>query len=66
MIAVNRDWWEHLTPNVMHRRRSEVETLLRQWCQTGYGAHWLGIAKEARGVIRAKPRDFIPVVHSSH
>jgi len=22
MIAVNRDWWEHLTPKVMHRRRS--------------------------------------------
>jgi hypothetical protein len=63
MITVSRDWWEHLTPKVMHRRRSEVETLLRQWCQTGYGAHWLSIAKEARGVIRAKPGDLIPVVH---
>jgi hypothetical protein len=63
MTTINRDWWEHLTPKVMHRRRGEVETLLRQWCESEYGAHWLGFARQARGVIRAKPGDFIPVVH---
>lgn len=63
MTTINRDWWEHLTPKIMHRRRSEVETLLRQWCESGYGADWLGVARQACGVIRAKPGDFIPVVH---
>ena len=63
MITISRDWWEHLAPKVMHRRRSEVETLLRQWCGTGYGAHWLSVAKQQGGVIRAKPGDYIPAVH---
>jgi hypothetical protein len=61
---ISRDWWEHLAPKVMHRRRTEIEPpLLRQWCGTEYGAHWLGVAKQEGGVIRTKPGDFIPVVH---
>jgi hypothetical protein len=47
----------------MHRRRSEVEALLRQWCRSRYGAHWLRAATEERGVIRVKPGQSIPVVH---
>jgi len=63
MISISRDWWEHLAPKVMHRRRSEVEALLREWCLSDYGAHWLRVAKEERGVIRARPGHFVPVVH---
>jgi hypothetical protein len=47
----------------MRRRRSEIETLLRLWCATEYGARWLRVAKQEGSVIRAKPGDFIPVVH---
>jgi hypothetical protein len=60
MVSISRDWWEHLAPKVMHRRRSEVEALLRQWCRSDYGAHWLRFAKEERGAIRASNR-----LHSS-
>jgi hypothetical protein len=63
MVSISRDWWEHLAPKVMHRRRSEVEALLSEWCRSGYGTHWLRVAKEDGGVIRARPGDFVPVVH---
>jgi hypothetical protein len=63
VVSISRDWWEHLAPKVMHRRRSEVEALLRQWCRSGYGAHWLSVAAEEGGVIRANPGEFIPAVH---
>lgn len=60
---INRASWEHLAPKPMHRRFREVETLLRQWCRSEYGAHWLRIARQKHGVIRVKPGQFIPVVH---
>jgi hypothetical protein len=63
LVSISRDWWEHLAPKVMHRRRSEVEALLREWCRSKYGAHWLRVATEERGVVRVKPGQFIPVVH---
>jgi hypothetical protein len=63
LVSINRAWWEHLAPKSMHRRFHEVETLLRQWCRTEYGAHWLRIARQKHGVIRVKPDQFIPVVH---
>ncbi|MPZ59141.1 MAG: hypothetical protein GEU91_22165 [Rhizobiales bacterium] len=47
----------------MHRRLREVEALLREWCRSDYGAHWLSVATQERGVIRVKPGQFIPVVH---
>lgn len=63
MVSINRAWWEHLAPKPMHRRFHEVETLLRQWCRSEYGALWLGMAKRKGGVIRVKPGQLIPVVH---
>lgn len=63
MVSINRAWWEHLAPKPMHRRFREVETLLRQWCRSEYGAYWLRIARQKHGVIRVKPGQFIPVVH---
>jgi hypothetical protein len=63
VVSIRRDWWEYLAPKVMHRRRSEVEALLRAWFRSGYGAHWLRVAKEEGGVMRVTPGQFIPVVH---
>ncbi|WP_210250788.1 hypothetical protein [Bradyrhizobium hipponense] len=63
MVSINRAWWEHLAPKPMHRRFREIETLLRQWCRSEYGALWLRIARQKHGVIRVKPGQFIPVVH---
>ncbi len=63
LISINREWWEHLAPKVMHRRLREVEALLREWCRSDYGAHWLNVAKQEGGVIRVKPGQVIPVVH---
>jgi hypothetical protein len=63
MVSINRLWWEHLTPKVIHRRLREVEVLLRDWCRSDYGAHWLNIAQRTGGVIRVKPGQIIPAVH---
>lgn len=63
MVEINRGWWEHLAPKVMHRRMREVEALLKAWCRSAYGAHWLSTARREHGVIRVKPGQFIPVVH---
>lgn len=63
MVSINRLWWEHLTPKVSHRRLREVEVLLRDWCRSEYGAHWLNMAQHERGIIRVKPGQIIPTVH---
>lgn len=63
MISINRAWWEHLAPKVMHHRLREIEALLRGWCQSEYGAHWLQVANQEGGVVRVRPGQFIPVVH---
>ncbi|WP_197729008.1 hypothetical protein [Rhizobium ruizarguesonis] len=63
MVSINRVWWEHLAPKPMHRRFREIETLLRRWCRSEYGALWLTMAKQKHGVIRVKPGQLIPVVH---
>jgi len=63
LVIISRDWWEHLAPKVMHRRLREIEVLLREWCRSDYGAHWLSVARQEHGVIRVKPGQFIPVVH---
>jgi len=61
--TINRDWFEHLAPKPMHRRLREVEGLLRQWCRTLYGTHWLGVAGREGGVMRLAPGQAIPVFH---
>ncbi|UIF89007.1 hypothetical protein [Cupriavidus sp. UYPR2.512] len=63
MISINREWWEHLSPKVMHQRLREMEALLRKWCSTDYGARWLSVARQEGGVLRVKPGQLIPVVH---
>ena len=63
MVSINRQWWEHLAPKIMHRRLREVEALLRVWCQSSYGAHWLAVARQETGIMRVKPGQPIPVVH---
>ncbi|MEZ2224352.1 hypothetical protein [Rhizobium sp. RCC_161_2] len=63
MVSINRTWWEHLAPKPMHRRRHEVQELLRRWCRTDYGVHWLKTARREHGVVRVKPGQLIPVVH---
>ena len=62
-VLINRVWWEHLTPKVMHRYYREVDTKLQTWCQSEYGAFWLKIARQKNGVIRVRPNQAIPVVH---
>jgi hypothetical protein len=62
MITLNRQWWEHLTPKSLHRRRREVEALLQDWCRSDYGVHWLAVARHENGVMRAKPGQYIPAV----
>lgn len=62
MISINKDWWEHLAPKPMHRRRGEVEALLRGFCQTPYGKLWLETAVEEHRVLRVRPGQNIPVV----
>ena len=63
MVTINRKWWEHLAPKVMHRRAREVEALLQTWTRSGYGAMWLESARQEGGLIRVKPGQNIPVVH---
>lgn len=45
----------------MHARLREVEGVLKDWCRTAYGAHWLSVAKREHGIMRVKPGDAIPV-----
>ncbi len=63
MVSINRSWWEHLAPNVMHRRLRELQALLQAWTRTDYGTHWLAVAHQDQGLIRVKPGQVIPVVH---
>lgn len=63
VIVLNRQWWEHLVPKRMRSRLREVQTLLREWCRSGYGALWLSVARREHGVLRVKPGQYIPVVH---
>lgn len=63
MLRLNRQWWEHLTPKSMHRRRVEVERVLSKWARTDYGSFWLANARNENGVIRVKPGEIIPDVH---
>lgn len=63
MVTINRQWWEHLTPKVMHNHVRELEALLRAWTQTSYGAVWLGSAKRECGIVRVKPGEVFPKVH---
>ena len=65
MITISRDWWEHLAAKVMHRRRSEIETLPRQWCGTGYGVHWLRVARQ-EGALSASLRHPSATPRSCH
>lgn len=63
MASINQVWWDHLSPKLMHNRLRELNALLRQWCSTAYGTHWLVSARTENGVIRVKPGQAIPVVH---
>ena len=63
MVAISRQWWEHLAPKLFHRRLGEIDTLLRRWYHSGYGALWLETVQHESGVIRVQPGQPIPVVH---
>lgn len=63
MVSINRQWWEHLAPKVMHRRVRELEALLQNWTRSDYGAHWLESARREDGLVRVSPGQFIPVAH---
>ena len=63
MVTISREWWLHLAPEVMHKRLHEMEALLREWCRSDYGVHWLNVARQEHAIIRVKPGQFIPVVH---
>ncbi|KAK0346260.1 hypothetical protein [Sphingobium yanoikuyae] len=63
MVAINRQWWEHLAPKPMHKRRSEIDALLTRWCSQQYGAWWLAHALKPNAVIRVSPGQIVPVVH---
>jgi hypothetical protein len=63
MIAVDPEWWEHLTPAVMHRHRSAFDTVLNRFVSSRYGALWLDRALTPGGLIRVSPGQIIPVVH---
>ena len=62
-MSINRHWWEHLAPKVMHRRVRELEALLQTWTRSDYGAHWLESARREDGLVRVSPGQFIPVAH---
>jgi hypothetical protein len=53
-FALNRQWWAHLAPKSMHQRVPELESVLRKWYQSGYGAHWLSVARNPGGVMRVE------------
>lgn len=63
MVTLNRQWWDHLAPKSMRRRLKEVQSALRAWCRSEYGAFWLSVARRESGIIRIKPGQAIPVVH---
>lgn len=64
MVAVDQEWWEHLTPSAMHARRGEMDAVLRRFVQTAYGAFWLKSALAPHGVIRVSPGHPIPTLHA--
>lgn len=64
MIAIDSEWWEHLTPPTMHARREEMDAVLQRFVETTYGSFWLGIAMTPQGVIRVRPGQAIPVLHA--
>jgi hypothetical protein len=63
VVSINRLWWEHLAPKVIHGRLREVEKLLRNWCRSEYGAHWLSVAQHEQGIMRVKQGQIVPAVH---
>ncbi len=63
MVSINRQWWEHLAPKVMHPRVRELDALLQSWTRSDYGAHWLASARREDGLVRVTPGQFIPVAH---
>jgi hypothetical protein len=63
MIAIDPEWWEHLTPTAMHARRGEMDAVLQQFVQTPYGAFWLKSAMTPHGVIRVSPGQLVPCLH---
>jgi len=64
MVVINEAWWLHLAPKAMHRHRKEMDTLLRAWLRSNYGAYWLGVARHTNGLIRVSPGQAIPVFHA--
>jgi hypothetical protein len=64
MVAVDQEWWEHLTPPAMHARRAEMDAVLSRFVATAYGAFWLRSATTPHGVIRVSPGQPIPVLHA--
>jgi len=65
-IKINRSWWEHLAPKPMISRRREVESLLEIFIRTTrYGAEWLKVARNPKGILRVRPGQMIPVVQLS-
>ena len=64
MTAISQQWWEQLTPKIMHRRRRELEMVLGKWAATDYGRHWLAVAMKPQGIIRVTSGQFIPNFHA--
>jgi hypothetical protein len=63
MPAINRQWFEHLAPKLMHRRLREIDSLLQQWCATDYGRFWLTSALHPQGLIRVRPGQMPPFLN---
>lgn len=63
MIAVDPEWWDHLTPPAMHARRSQMDAILQRFVQTPYGDFWLRHALTPNAVIRLQPGQVIPTLH---
>jgi len=62
-VAVDPEWWEHLTPAVMHPHREAFDAALNQFVSTSYGRVWLESALTPHGLIRVSPGQIIPVLH---
>jgi hypothetical protein len=63
MTSISRLWWDYLAPKPMHSLLREIDALLQRWFLTDYGAHWLSVALNERGLIRVRPGQAIPAVH---
>ncbi|MEN5168644.1 hypothetical protein ABE444_03670 [Brevundimonas pondensis] len=63
MIAVDPDWWHHLTPTVMHPHRLAVDAALNRFAASAYGKMWFESALTPHGLIRVSPGQIIPVLH---